>query len=358
METKWHTNPERTLLMMNSLPACTLLLGPLRKALLHSIVFSLMVAIVSLYPRKMYLRNKKVSIQYFRIGGYKGMFLVARDRYAHLFQEAVPMFTEQPHVPFLNVPFNPQRPLLGIGLGGISEGWLPNVMLYHRTGILPFSRIILVDGKSFSDHNVSRQHFRKARNKAEDRREVWAAIYPRAPLYSMCEFVNWSNVSRLVRDGSIVLLSPDNHPTRVILSDHMETLSNGLLIVGGNDAVVPDADQNGTKGWVAVHCRVNGVNVTAPVTVYHDDLRSSKEQLPSEMNCVELAQAGQPQLLATNLFVGQMMSALVHRYLTLPLRQAVEVVEVCVDSSTTDICSYGIRERHLNTLFSGSEVLS
>lgn len=216
---------------------------------------------------------------------------------------------------------------------------------------------MLVDGKSFSDHNAMRQHFRKARNKAEDRKEVWSAAYPKAPLYSMCEFVSGVNVGKLVQDGSIILLSPDNHPTRVILSDHMETLSSGLLIVGGNDAVVPDAGQNGTKGWVAVHCRVDGTNVTPPVTAYHDDLRSSKELLPTEMNCVELAQAGQPQLLATNLFVGQMMSALLHRYLTLPLRQAIEVVEACVDSSTTDVGSYGIRERHLNTLFSEPEVI-
>ena len=181
---------------------------------------------------------------------------------------------------------------------------------------------------------------------------VWGGCYPRVPLYSLCQYVEWSNVASLVPDGSIVLLSPDNHPTRVVLSDHMETLKNGLLIVGGNDAVDPETGQQGRTGWVAVHCRRDGQNVTPPVTAYHDDLRGSKEKLPTELDCVDLAKAGQPQVLATNLLVGQMMSVLLHRYLTMPLRQAAEVVEICVDSSSVEVGSYGIRERHLSTIFS------
>ena len=181
---------------------------------------------------------------------------------------------------------------------------------------------------------------------------VWGGCYPRVPLYSLCQYVEWSNVASLVPDGSIVLLSPDNHPTRVVLSDHMETLKNGLLIVGGNDAVDPETGQQGRTWLVAVHCRRDGQNVTPPVTAYHDDLRGSKEKLPTELDCVDLAKAGQPQVLATNLLVGQMMSVLLHRYLTMPLRQAAEVVEICVDSSSVEVGSYGIRERHLSTIFS------
>lgn len=240
---------------------------------------------------------------------------------------------------------------MGIGLGGISEGWLPAVLLYQQTGVLKLTRILLVDGKMFADHNRSRQYFRTARNKAEERKAVWSAVYPDTPLYSVAMFVDRQNVGQLVRDESVVLVSPDNHPTRVLISDYVEALDNVLLIAGGNDAITTTGGQSGTQGWATVHCRVGGHTVTPPVTRYHEDLRRSEEKLPTEMSCVELAQAGQPQLLATNLFVGQVMGWLLHRYLTQPLHQAMEVVEVCINSATGDVGQYGIHERYLGTVF-------
>lgn len=173
-------------------------------------------------------------------------------------------------------------------------------------------------------------------------------------MYSMTAYVDRDNIGTYVRDGSAVLVSPDNHPTRVLVSDYVAQLDNALLIVGGNDAITEDGGNSGVDGWVAAYCRVGGHNVTPPITQYHDDLRHSPERLPSDMGCEELAQAGAPQLLATNLLVGHMMSYVLYRYLTQPLRQAVDVVEVCVNSATGGICRYGIRERYLGTVFSVS----
>jgi len=228
------------------------------------------------------------------------------------------------------------------------------VLICQQTGVLSFSRILLVDGKKFSEQKKERQHFKEARNKAEERKEMWKALYPdpeAVPLGSVGSFVDRDNVGKFVREGTAVLLSPDNHPTRALVSQHVKTLDNCLLIVGGNDSINEEGGTNGSQGWVAVHCRVKGVNVTPPITEYHADLLREDEKLPTEMSCVELAEAGEPQLLVTNLFVGQFMSQLLCRYLTQPLRQAVEVVEVAVDSTSGGVGQYGIRERYRGTLF-------
>ena len=181
---------------------------------------------------------------------------------------------------------------------------------------------------------------------------MWLSVYPDLSLYCVAEFIDDRNISRFVSEGSVVLLAPDNHRTRVLFSDYAETVQNLLLIIGGNDAIPESGGQDGAQGWAAVHCRVNGQKVTPPVTTYHQDLRKSGDKLPTEMSCEELAQAGQPQILATNLFVGQVMSQLLQRYLSQPLRQAVEIVEVGVNSRSGEYNPYGIRERHKGTLFS------
>lgn len=261
------------------------------------------------------------------------------------------MFKEPQGMLCLDGPFSSQGLLIAIGLGGISEGWLPNILLYHATGIFTFARILLIDGKTFTDRNKTRQHFHQTRNKAQERRALWSAVYPDVPLYSVGRFIDEGNISQLIPDRSVVLLSPDNHPTRALVSGHASRLETILLIMGGNDAITTDGGPDGTQGWAAVHCRINGRNITPPITQYHENVLQSEEKLPSAMSCVELAQTGQPQLLATNLFVGQAMGNLLYRYLTQPLRGAVNIVETCVNSATGEVCHYGIRERYLETLF-------
>ncbi|MDZ4225806.1 MAG: hypothetical protein U1C49_03055 [Candidatus Andersenbacteria bacterium] len=220
-----------------------------------------------------------------------------------------------------------EAPLVGVGLGGICEGWLPNVLLYMQAGVLPLKRVILVDGKKFSAHNHGRQNFRNEANKAEERKVMWGAMYPTLPIYAVGQFVDEHNIAQFIPEGTVVLLSPDNHPTRALFARHVSTLNNALLICGGNDGINKEGGEDGTQGWAAIYCRRAGMNVTAPLTTYHPEIAEASEKMPSVMSCMELAQAGQPQLLATNLHVGQIMAYLLHRYLTMPLGQALEVVE-------------------------------
>jgi len=235
--------------------------------------------------------------------------------------------------------------LVCIGLGGIFEGYFPHVLLFHAIGIIRFSQIVLVDGKQFREENRARQYYQQLRSKAVERREHWEGTYPDLPLRSRVVYVDASNVQEIVPDGAIVLLSPDNHATRKVVSEHAETLPDILLISGGNDGIDKAKGEDGTEGAVIVHWRKESEDLTAPLTLYHPEIREPDDRLPSAMSCMELAQAGQPQLLATNLLVGHAMAQLLHRYAVLPREEAVQVVEVGVNSRDGTIVPYGIEER-------------
>lgn len=240
-------------------------------------------------------------------------------------------------------------PLICIGLGGIFEGYMPFVLLLWQTKIACFPNISLVDGKIFDAHHEKRQHVRVHRAKAEDRRDVWQAAYPDAPLRAYPVYLDPQNIGDFIADGSIVLLSPDNHATRRLVSSHVEQLQNVLLIAGGNDAIDRVADTDGNQGTVIVHCKLGGVDLTSPITVHHPEIREPTDRLPSTMGCIEQAQAGQPQILATNLAVGHAMYQMLHRYLVVLPEEAVEVVELWVNSREGTCVPYGIRERPLET---------
>lgn len=236
------------------------------------------------------------------------------------------------------------RPLILIGLGGIATGYLPAVLYYHHVNVLPFDTILLVDGKRFRAGNASRQLFQRADNKAAELNRLWGRQYPTVPLRVHPEFVTRDNVAMLIPNQSVVLLAPDNHATRQLVSDYVETLADCLLISGGNDAIDEKTGQDGTEGAVLVHFRVNGQNLTPPITRHHTHIAQPADQLPNDTGCSELA-LSQPQLAATNFLVGQTMAELLYRYCFLHDVEAAQIVERWVNSRTRQHVDYGLTER-------------
>lgn len=236
------------------------------------------------------------------------------------------------------------RPLILIGLGGIATGYLPAVMYYHSVGLLPFETICFVDGKPFRADNAARQHFQREANKAVELKQLWGRHYPRVPLRIRPEFVTPQNVANMIPNRSVVLLSPDNHATRQLTSNHVESLSDCLLIAGGNSAIDKTKGQDGTEGSVFVHFRVNGRNLTPPITTHHPEIAHPTDDLPTDVGCSELA-LSQPQLASTNFMVGQTMAELLYCYCCLPDNSATQVVERWMNSSTREQTDYGPIER-------------
>jgi hypothetical protein len=235
------------------------------------------------------------------------------------------------------------RPLVCIGLGGICEGYLPHLLLLHETGIVRFKTMCLVDGKCFREDSKTRQHFHGLRSKAVDRCETWREVYQNAPLRHLEEYVGKDNVAEIVTDGSIVFLSPDNHATRKVVSDHAETLRDILLTTGSNDGI--EEGSGGTEGVVIVHWKRDGRDMTAPITKYHPEIAAPADpRLPTQVGCLELARSV-PQLLATNLLVGHAMVQMLMRYVLMSPEEAVQVVEFGVNTRDGSLVPYGIHER-------------
>jgi hypothetical protein len=49
------------------------------------------------------------------------------------------------------------------------------------------------------------------------------------------EHVTEANVGQMVREGDLVLLAVDNHPTRAVVDRHVARLDHATLISVGND---------------------------------------------------------------------------------------------------------------------------
>jgi hypothetical protein len=226
-----------------------------------------------------------------------------------------------------------------IGLGGIAEGYLPQLASLHVTGELPMKLLLLVDGDSFEDRNRSRQAFTEYGQKADVRERQARALYPGVPVQAVPLYVCRANVASLIPEYSVVLVSPDNHATRKLVGEHVGRLTECLLILGGNEAFNTEAGSDGTRGSAMVYWRKEGTDRTAPL-LYHPEITEDQGPEPTELSCGELIAHGQLQVRRTNLMVGQAMLNLLLRYLQLPAEEATRVAEISVNSRTGSVVLY------------------
>jgi hypothetical protein len=204
-----------------------------------------------------------------------------------------------------SLPAGARVKVIGLGgIGGVVTQYLP---LFLR-GLGRPVRLVLIDGDRYEPGNSGRMLFSRVGNKAEVKcAEVLATLGQggEVSVAAVPEYVTAENVGRLVRDGDVVLLCVDNHPTRKLISDHCGTLASVALFSGGNDGVEPPA-RLGTYGDVQAYVRRDGRDLTAPLTRFHPEIANPKGKLPTELSCVELAQSV-PQILFTNLAVASAM---------------------------------------------------
>jgi molybdopterin/thiamine biosynthesis adenylyltransferase len=193
-----------------------------------------------------------------------------------------------------------------IGLGGIGCIVLPYLAIFLKS-LDRAVRLVLIDGDKFEPGNASRMAFTEAGNKAEIKAaETLAMLGPSGvAVLAVPQYVTQENMPQLIRPGDYVLLCVDNHPTRRLVSDHCRTLSDVVLISGGNDAVSPP-DQRGTYGNVQVYVRQAGKDCTASLTRFHPEIAKAEGSMPGEADCAQQALSA-PQILFTNLAVASAM---------------------------------------------------
>jgi hypothetical protein len=228
-----------------------------------------------------------------------------------------------------------------IGLGGIGmpAARTAATFLAGLQGAAPDqeTNILLCDGDNFGQSNVYRMDVPKFSNKAEaiglDILERYCDV-PGFTVRWRPEYVTPENISQIIQAGDCVLLAVDNHKTRKLVSDHCETLSDVVLISGGNDGV--DEETSGTYGNVQVHLREDGYDLTAPLTHFHPDIANPTDKAPHELDCNELVAAGVPQIAMANMAVASAMLNTLMRLLKPPPNERM-YDELCLDI-TEGVC--------------------
>jgi molybdopterin/thiamine biosynthesis adenylyltransferase len=162
--------------------------------------------------------------------------------------------------------------------------------LQWREGEKP--KLTLIDGDAYVGKNAVRQIFSDVGNKAEEQQKLTLRDFPDLEVVAYPEYITDENAFVLINNGDIVLTGVDNHATRKLVSRRCEELRNSVLISGGNELY---------DGNVQVHVRVDGKNLTPPITYLHPEIQDPEDRNPVEMSCEELAALGSTQLLVTNL---------------------------------------------------------
>lgn len=187
-----------------------------------------------------------------------------------------------------------------IGLGGIGSILSNTISRYLNTNPAHNPVFInLVDGDEYENKNYTRQEFQNFGNKAsvkyaELRNKFTKNIYHPVPL-----FIDEDNISKIIKENSIVFACVDNHKTRRLISKFAETLNNIIVISGGNEL---------TDGNVQIYIRKGGKDVTPSLTDYHPEIENAVDKSPDEMSCEELSNS-KPQLYFTNFMVASYMVA-------------------------------------------------
>lgn len=195
------------------------------------------------------------------------------------------------------------RQIKVIGIGGIGTNLLPPLCRHFNSKSLndhsDRTRFTLIDSDQVELRNLERQAFKSFGQKAEVKARELGEEFRMLSVRPISEYVGRDNISRLIESGDIVFLCVDNHETRKLVSDYCETLTDVILISGGNEL---------TDGNVQTFIRAEGKNLTHPITKFHPEIQNATGKTPREMSCGELAaRPGGEQILVTNVAVASRM---------------------------------------------------
>lgn len=195
-----------------------------------------------------------------------------------------------------------------IGLGGIGLILTRYLVLFLSSLKDEEFRIVLCDGDAYEPDNSYRMDIPDFDNKATAVAQQLSQTFGREGLHVrwVPSYVTAKNVHEVVRDGDCVLLCVDNHATRKLVGDHCKKLRDVVLISGGNDGV--EEGLEGCYGNVQVYARAKGKDLNPPLDLYHPEIAQPGDRNPAELDCLEAAAGGAPQILFVNLAVASAMA--------------------------------------------------
>ncbi|HVS40221.1 MAG TPA: ThiF family adenylyltransferase, partial [Gemmataceae bacterium] len=216
-----------------------------------------------------------------------------------------------------------------IGLGGIGLILARYLTLFLSAFRDVEFRLVLCDGDAFEPANAYRMDVPDFDNKAAAVAAELTRLFGRGGLHVrfVPEYVTAQNAGDVIRPGDCVLLAVDNHATRLLVSQRCGRLDDVVLISGGNDGVEGNLD--GTYGNVQIHVRRGGRDENPALEQFHPEIASPADRSPSELDCLELAAGGAPQMLFANLAMASAMCNALLRLLA-PGRERM-YDEACLD---------------------------
>lgn len=202
-----------------------------------------------------------------------------------------------------------------IGVGGIGQRLLddvPQMVACNDDGLFGRDKptLVLVDGDSFEDKNLSRQKCVPSwigKNKASCFADLVSRRFPEINVLSHPCYITPDNVGEILDVSNsfgayeiYILMAVDSYKTRKVVNDHVRKMRGNIsLISGGNEM---------TDGSVMVYRKDSSWNphrgahesdITAPLDAYHDEIKFPPDKYKYDMSCDELANVD-PQIIPMN----------------------------------------------------------
>lgn len=200
-----------------------------------------------------------------------------------------------------------------VGVGGIGKFLLSALARFLAYDDKRQWTLVLIDGDEYEVKNRTRQEFRRLGNKAEVTAEELREQFPELLIEAVPAYVAGAGqvshsdhaglivpIAEVVREGDWVFSCVDNHATRLLLSQHAQSLLNIRLFSGGNAY---------SDGNVQIYARRSGKDIFPPLEAAHPEIERPADKAPFEMSCEELASAGSPQLIFANQLAAAVMCA-------------------------------------------------
>ena len=188
--------------------------------------------------------------------------------------------------------------LIIVGLGGIGSHLLLPLMQYINYEQKVFAEVWFIDGDTYEEKNFKRQHVAKNKeNKALAQMDYYKEIFPKLTISYVDKYVNEDNISRIVKDGDVVLLCVDNNKTRKLFEDYTDKLKNITIISGGNELY---------DGNIMIMQKKDEQMLTRKFSELHPELKNPTDKSPDEMSCEELEESA-PQIGLVNATVADLM---------------------------------------------------
>ena len=194
-----------------------------------------------------------------------------------------------------------------VGAGGVASYLCNHSWLALLTQKFPNSCITVLDKDNLEERNFSRQDF--AIDSNGNKAAALVEKLTKDPRYGNLTFKavrDWlspENVESQILDGCIVMCCADGNSIKKLLSDRLEDLNEGTLIVGANGEYTTTT---------LVYLRRYGKDLNKPLTYGRPEISNPQDRPAWEMSCEEAAITGNAQTAFANEDVAIQMKNFFH----------------------------------------------